>query len=62
MNIFDRIKEAINARHWAHKGELMTHLTYLSATFVEAHGIHAIAAGVLAVFVLIGLAVQHVSE
>lgn len=41
--------------HWAHKGETMAHLTYLGATFVEGHGLHAGAAGLVIVFIVAGL-------
>lgn len=62
MNIFKRLMSAIYARHWVHKGELVTHLTYLSATFFGSHGIAASAAGVLAIIILLGLAVSHATE
>lgn len=43
------------AWHLAHKGETVAHLAYLSLTFVEGHGAHAIAAGMVGVFVVIGV-------
>lgn len=42
----------------AHKGEYVFHVLYLSATFIEGHGHHAIFAGGVAVFVLIGSAIR----
>lgn len=36
MGIFERIVAAIHGRHWVHKGEMATHLTYLSATLASS--------------------------
>lgn len=62
MNIFEKVKTALYDRHWVHKGEMATHLTYLSATFLGSHGVASMAAGVLAVIIVLGLVVQHAIE
>lgn len=38
MNYIKGMVAAIWNMHWVHKGEMATHLTYLSATFLGAHG------------------------
>lgn len=43
--------------HFTHKGETLAHLTYLGAAVFEGHGIYALSAGVLGVFVVVGLLV-----
>lgn len=62
MNIIQRIVAALTDRHWVHKGEMATHLTYLSATFLGSHGVASMAAGALAVIIVIGMVVQHAIE
>lgn len=62
MSIFQRIVHAIYNMHWVHKGEMATHLTYLSATFLGAHGVASMAAGALALILIVGMAVQHAVE
>jgi len=43
--------------HWhvMHKGETTCHFCYLAFTFIEAHGIHAMFAGGVSVFMIAGL-------
>lgn len=50
--------------HWhvVHKGESTCHFCYLAFTFVEAHGIHAMFAGGVAVFLVIGAFVRSADE
>ena len=43
----------------AHKGEYIFHVLYLSATFIEGHGFHAIFAGGVAFFVIVGSAIRE---
>lgn len=62
MNILQKLVNALYDRHWVHKGEMATHLTYLSATFLGAHGVASIAAGVLAVILVLGVVVSHALE
>lgn len=62
MNYLKGIIAAVWNMHWVHKGEMATHLTYLSATFLGAHGVASMAAGVLALILIIGMAVQHAIE
>ncbi|MET3457788.1 hypothetical protein [Pseudomonas kilonensis] len=42
--------------HWhvMHKGESACHLLYLGATFIEGHGYHAMFAGGVAFFLVLG--------
>lgn len=48
------------AIHWhlAHKGESLAHLGYLSATFIEGHGMHAVLAAMVVAFIMLG----HIAE
>lgn len=50
--------------HWhiAHKGESACHFCYLAFTFVEAHGMHAMFAGGVAVFVVLGVVLRGGEE
>lgn len=61
----DKIKKPF-ARlfHWhlVHKGESVCHFLYLTFTVIEGHGIHAIMAGGVAVFILIGTAFRRSTE
>ena len=41
-----------------HHGEYVFHLLYLSATFIEGHGLHAMFAGGVAVFLIAGQALS----
>lgn len=53
----ERVKKSL-ARlfHWhlVHKGENVCHFLYLTFTVIEGHGLHAMFAGGVAVFVVIG--------
>lgn len=62
MNIIRKVQEALYQRHLAHKGEMVAHLTYLGATFFGSHGVASVAAGILALIIIVGLAVQHAIE
>lgn len=62
MNYIKGMVAAIWNMHWVHKGEMATHLTYLSATFIGAHGVASMAAGALALILIIGMAVNHAIE
>lgn len=62
MNFFHKFIDALCDRHWVHKGEMATHLTYLSATFFGAHGVASMAAGALAIILIVGMAVSHAIE
>ncbi len=62
MNLFQRMFHALHDRHWVHKGEMATHLTYLSATFMGAHGVASMAAGALAVILVLSMVVSHALE
>lgn len=62
MNFFNKFIEVLHDRHWVHKGEMATHLTYLSATFLGAHGVASVAAGVLAAILIVGMVISHAIE
>lgn len=62
MSFIQRVIHSIWSMHWVHKGEMATHLTYLSATFFGAHGVASMAAGALALILIVGMAVQHAIE
>lgn len=51
--MFKRKWEKLIHWHVAHKGESACHFCYLAFTAVEAHGIHAMFAGGVAVFVVL---------
>lgn len=55
MNRLKTLWSRAVAWHWTHKGETMAHCTYLSFTFIEGHGLHAMAAGGVVVFVVLGM-------
>lgn len=55
MNKLTQLWHRAVAWHWTHKGETIAHCTYLGATFIEGHGIHAGAAGFVVVFVVLGM-------
>lgn len=61
----ERIKKSF-ARlfHWhlVHKGESVCHFFYLAFTVIEGHGIHAMFAGGVAVFIIIGTAFRRSGE
>lgn len=50
--------------HWhlVHKGESVCHFLYLTFTVIEGHGVHAMMAGGVAVFILIGTAFRRSTE
>jgi hypothetical protein len=63
MGIIRRLMQKLVVWHWAHKGEAVAHLTYLGATFIEGHGIHALAAGATGLFFMLALfAVEQTNE
>jgi hypothetical protein len=62
MNIFQKVVAALSDRHWVHKGEMAGNVTYLSATFFGAHGVASMAAGALALILIIGMVVSHAIE
>lgn len=41
-----------------HKGEHFFHMSYLSFTYIEGHGLHAKAAGALLIVVIVGIFVR----
>lgn len=51
MNAF----RAFLTRHGLlHKGEHLSHVFYLSFAFIEGHGMHALGAGLVVVFMAVG--------
>lgn len=47
--------------HWhlVHKGESVCHIMYLTFTVIEGHGVHALFAGGVVLFTLIGTAINR---
>lgn len=45
-----------------HKGEHFFHMSYLSFTYIEGHGLHAKAAGILCIVVVAGIFVRKESK
>lgn len=51
--MMQRFREWLYHSHILHRGESVSHLFYLGFAFVEGHGLHAIAAGIVAIFLVL---------
>lgn len=48
------MKEFLIRHGLLHKGEHLSHVFYLSFAFIEGHGMHAVGAGLVVVFMTVG--------
>lgn len=56
-----RLRQWLYQSHILHKGEHASHMFYLSFAFIEGHGLHAIGAGLVVLFLVLQLFV-HIGD
>lgn len=57
----NKVRQWLYSSDILHRGEHASHLFYLSFAFIEGHGLHAIGAGIVVIFLVLQWAL-HVGD